>query len=116
MKNKPFIERVNFAISGFLVALKQENSFRFQLFSTLLVFVLLFFLQPALIWWALVVALVAMVLMAELFNTALETMCDYIQPEQHEAIGKIKDLAAAAVLMVSIGALLVAVLLVVDWW
>jgi len=114
MKNKQFGARLGFALSGFFLALKQENSFRFQIFSTIAVTVMLIVLQPALIWWALVVVMIAMVLMAELFNTALETLCDYVQPEHHEAIGKIKDLAAAAVLMASIGSLIVAVLLIID--
>ena len=106
--------RVGFAISGFLVALKQENSFRFQLFAALCAVGLLIILQPGLVWWALVVVMIVMVLMAELFNTALEVLCDYVQPEHHEAIGKIKDLGAAAVLMASIGSLLVAGLLILS--
>jgi len=116
MKNKPFLERAGFALKGFVIALKQENSFRFHLLATISVFGLLVVLQPALVWWALVVAMVSMVLMAELFNSALENVCDYVQPEMHAAIGKIKDLAAAAVLMASIGSLLVAILLVINWW
>ena len=116
MKNKLFTERLSFALAGVVVAIKQENSFRLHLFATVCVFLLLVFLQPTLVWWALVVVMIAMVLMAELFNTALEVLCDYIQPEHHEAIGKIKDISAAAVLMASIGSLLVATLLIVNWW
>lgn len=35
-------------------------------------------------------------LSAELFNTAIETICDYLQPEHDPRIGAIKDIAAAA--------------------
>ncbi|MEZ4737555.1 MAG: diacylglycerol kinase [Caldilineaceae bacterium] len=35
-------------------------------------------------------------LSAELFNTAIETICDYLQPEYDPRIGAIKDVAAAA--------------------
>jgi diacylglycerol kinase (ATP) len=39
----------------------------------------------------------ALMLVAELFNTALEDLCDYVQPEFSEPIGLIKDVSAAAV-------------------
>ena len=39
----------------------------------------------------------ALVLMAEIFNTALEALCDVVEPAHSEAIGHIKDMAAAAV-------------------
>lgn len=33
---------------------------------------------------------------AELFNTAIEDLCDFIEPQHHASIGAIKDVAAAA--------------------
>jgi diacylglycerol kinase (ATP) len=33
---------------------------------------------------------------AEMFNTAIEAVCDYMQSEYDEKIGMIKDVAAAA--------------------
>lgn len=114
MKNKTFRKRLGFALSGFFSAIKQENSFRFQMFAALSVLVALIIVRPEPVWWALILVMIIMVLMAELFNTALEMLCDYIQPEHHEAIGKIKDLAAAAVLMASVGSLLIAALLLFD--
>lgn len=37
-----------------------------------------------------------LVLMAEIFNTAIEAICDYFETGYDEKIGAIKDLAAAA--------------------
>ncbi|MDH5257320.1 MAG: diacylglycerol kinase [Gammaproteobacteria bacterium] len=113
-KNKPFDLRLGFALSGFIVAIKQENSFRFQVIAAIVAIALLAIVQPAPVWWALVIIAIVMVLAAELFNTALEVLCDYVQPEHHEVIGKIKDIAAAAVLVTSVGSLIIAVLLLVD--
>lgn len=39
----------------------------------------------------------ALVLSAELINTAIEELCDYVQPEHAPQIGATKDIAAAAV-------------------
>jgi diacylglycerol kinase (ATP) len=53
----------------------------------------------------------AVVIAAELFNTALEVLIDYAWPERHPMIGRAKDVAAAAVLMAAIGTALVGLLL-----
>jgi diacylglycerol kinase (ATP) len=57
---------------------------------------------------------VAIVLAAELFNSAMETMVDRLHPEQDPTIGRAKDGAVGAVLVLSIAALVVAAALVVD--
>jgi diacylglycerol kinase (ATP) len=54
---------------------------------------------------------IAIVIAAELFNTALEVLIDYAWPERHPMIGRAKDVAAAAVLVVATGAAVVGVLL-----
>lgn len=38
-----------------------------------------------------------LVLMAELFNTAIEAICDFLETRENEKIRAIKDIAAAAV-------------------
>lgn len=53
----------------------------------------------------------AVVIAAELFNTALEVLIDYAWPERHPMIGRAKDVAAAAVLMAAVGTALVGLLL-----
>jgi diacylglycerol kinase len=53
----------------------------------------------------------AIVIAAELFNTALEVLIDYAWPERHPMIGRAKDVAAAAVLLAAIGTALVGILL-----
>ncbi len=37
-----------------------------------------------------------MMLFAELFNSAIEILCDFVEPQQNPQIGTIKDIAAAA--------------------
>jgi len=53
----------------------------------------------------------AVVIAAELFNTALEVLIDYAWPEHHPMIGRAKDVAASAVLMAAAGAAVVGILL-----
>ena len=63
---------------------------------------------PAL-WWALVGLAVGLVLVAEMANTAIETLADRIHPGQHPEIGVVKDVAAGAVLVATIVAIVVGV-------
>lgn len=37
-----------------------------------------------------------MMLLAELFNSAIEVLCDFVEPQHNPQIGAIKDIAAAA--------------------
>lgn len=59
--------------------------------------------------WCLVVLCFAMNIAAEGFNTALEQLADLVQPDQHPAIGRLKDLAAGSVLVLTLAAVVVAV-------
>jgi diacylglycerol kinase len=57
--------------------------------------------------WVAVVFAIASVIGAEAMNTALEKVVDLASPEWHELAGQAKDAAAAAVLIVSLGAAVV---------
>ncbi len=60
---------------------------------------------------AITILAISSVLAAEAFNTALEELCDKFQPTHDPHIAKIKDLSAAAVLLVVIGAFIVGVVI-----
>jgi undecaprenol kinase len=116
MKNRPFLERLGFALAGIAHAFRAEHSFRTHTLAAVVAFAMLAVLRPAPVWWALVAVTVAAVFAAELFNTALEHVADRLHPDQHPLIEAAKDCAAAAVLVCSIAALAVAAALVIDWW
>ena len=107
MKNRRFHERLGFACSGIMVAWTNEKSFRTQLIMALLVLPLMLWLNPSPLWWAVMIIMGALVMAAELFNTALEHLIDHLHPEIHPSIKVAKDCAAGAVLILSIAALLV---------
>lgn len=112
-KNQPFSSRFGYALAGVRIGLR-ENSFRTQLFFTCCALVALVVIKPEFIWWALVVLTCATILAAELFNTALEAICDHVSPEFQPAVKVAKDAAAGAVLVLSCGSVVVAAMLVLD--
>jgi len=60
---------------------------------------------------ALIILTIALVLVVESINTALETLCDLVSPGVHPLIKRAKDISAAAVLIAAAAAVTVAVLL-----
>lgn len=114
MKNKPLYSRFQFALAGIRTALQTERSLRTQAGVAIAVIPVMLILQPALVWWALVGLMITLVLAAELMNTALEHLADHLHPEHHPRIKIVKDCAAGAVLLLSLGALWVGALAVLS--
>lgn len=99
-----------YALAGLLYAVKTEGNVRVHLLATVLVVALGFGFGVTRLEWAALAAAMGLVWMAELLNTALENLCDIVEPERTETIGRIKDVAAAAVLMAAIAAAVIGAL------
>lgn len=115
-KNRPFRERLGFAWNGIASAWRAEPSFRWQVVAAVAVVALLFFFRPPAFWWATFLLLAVLIPAAELFNTAIERVIDRLHPEYHPDLAIAKDCAAAAVLLLSIGAVLIFLVFIVDCW
>jgi undecaprenol kinase len=116
VKNLSFQKRLAFALNGLIVALRSENSFRIHVLATVFVLGVLMWRRPQPLWWAIIFITLMVVLAMELVNTAVEHLADHLHPDQHPRIKIVKDCAAAAVLVTSLGALCVAVAFVIDQW
>lgn len=111
MKARGFGYRLRCAVRGLREGLALEASFRIQLLAALFAIAALLWLRPPLIWAALVATLIGMVLAAELLNTALERALDGLHPKEAEFVRIAKDCAAAAVLVLSVTAVVVFVVM-----
>lgn len=104
MKPESWVESLNCAIEGILWAVKKERHLRYHLCAALAVlFVALFFHISTLEFFLLVLAAL-LVIFAELINTAIEALVDLVTDEYHELAKRAKDVAAGAVLVTSVGA------------
>ena len=65
---------------------------------------------------ALILLATGLVVAAELFNTAIEALCDFVETRHNEKIGIIKDIAAAATGMVILAWWIVLVVEAVRIW
>jgi diacylglycerol kinase (ATP) len=113
-KNHSFSARLRYALNGIAHALRAEHSLKLQTGALAAAIVGLLVLRPRPVWWALVLLASALVLAAELMNTALEELADHLNPEEHPRIRRVKDCAAGAVLVAVLGALGVALALLVQ--
>lgn len=90
------------AFEGLKDALLYERNFRIQVVLFLFVIVAGFLFQISRIEWLVILLCAAIVLSAEIFNSAIEKLCNHVTPEIHPLIKKIKDFSAAAVLLAAI--------------
>lgn len=114
MKNRPFRERMGFALEGIRTGWRREASFRAQTALAGCALLALIALRPAPIWWGLVAVTCALVLALELLNSAMEAVIDLLHPGIHPSIKVAKDMLAGAVLAISAAALVVGVAMVAD--
>ncbi len=64
--------------------------------------------------WTLIILSIGLVLGMELVNSAIERLADKISPERDPVIGKIKDIAAGAVLITAIASAIVGLIILVP--
>lgn len=99
---KRTIKSISWALSGISFAFRTQFNFRFHLFSALIVVAVSVLLKISPLEWCIILLCIASVITAELLNTAQEFNTDLLSPGYHESAKHVKDLAAAAVLVVSI--------------
>ncbi len=106
-----FIKGFQFAINGIFVAFKEQLNLKVHAgAASLIILAAIFFKITSLEWIILVIAITS-VITFELINTAIEYVVDLVSPQQNPIAGKIKDIAAGAVLVASIGALVIGFLI-----
>ncbi|MCW8858903.1 MAG: diacylglycerol kinase [Deltaproteobacteria bacterium] len=106
MKPTSWLESLNCAVEGILWAAKSERHVRYHFVAALaIVFLALFFKITALEFFLLVLAAI-LVIFAELMNTAIESVVDLVTDDYHELAKRAKDVSAGAVLVTSVGAVI----------
>lgn len=109
--NKSFI----YAFKGIGFALKERN-FKIHILAAIIVLVFGFYLKISNDEWVTVLLCIGGVMSLEIINTAIELLVDKISPERNETAGKIKDLAAGAVLIFSIISAIIGLLIFLPYF
>ncbi len=89
------IRKIQVCLSGLRYAIRYDFSVAYKVYLSLVMLLACFFFRQ----WIdslLIMAATGLVLIAELFNSAIEALCDFIETNENEKIKIIKDISAAA--------------------
>ena len=101
---RPWREKFRDALRGWKFGIRGHSSFFVHFFCAALVLAAAVALQCSLMQWALLLLCIGVVLTAELFNSAIETLHRGLDDLTRERTWKALDIAAGAVLMASVTA------------
>ncbi len=99
-----FLNSFGFALKGLQTIATSEQNFRIHLVMAAVAITLCYVLDVRTIEMLIVVIFICLVIALEMINTAIETLCDTVAPAKQDAIKRVKDISAGAVLVASIGA------------
>ena len=99
---RKFFAGFRYAFAGVCFAFKHERNFKIELLCAIAVSATGFIFHISRIEWCIILVNIGAVLSAELFNTAIEKMCNEFSKEIRRGIKAIKDVSAAAVLIFAI--------------
>lgn len=100
-----------YAFEGFKVVFKSEHNLWIHIALSFIAIALGFLLEISHGEWIGIVLCIGMVISAEIFNTAIEHIANFIQPNQDIKIKHIKDLGAAGVFTAAFAALIVGLII-----
>ena len=105
------VNSLNAAVEGFLFVVRTQRNMRIHFLLALFVLIFGIFLDFSRTEIMFLSLTCALVLIAEMINTAMEIVMDYVEASHSEWVGIVKDISAGAVLIASINAVVVGYLL-----
>jgi diacylglycerol kinase len=108
------LKSFQYAFNGLRILIREEPNARIHIAIALLVILLGFILKISLPEWIAVILCIGSVISLELINSAIENLADFVSPEKHAKIKRIKDLSAATVLIGAVVASIIGLIIFVP--
>lgn len=108
------LQSFRFAGQGIVAFLQKEHNAWLHFIASVAVITLGFLLAISRMEWIALVVVIGLVWMAEMFNTCLEALLDFLSPAQHPQVKFIKDVAAGAVLIAAAVALVTGLIIFIP--
>ena len=105
------LKSVGYAFKGAFYLLRTESSIKVQFVIAIAVTIAGFYFDISKTEWLFQIGFIGLVMSIEGVNTAIEYVADFIHPEHHESIGRIKDISAGAVFIASVVAVIGAIVI-----
>ncbi len=107
-----FIKGFAYAFRGIWITFKSERNFKIHTVALCLVVAMGLYLHLSALEWGLTIFAIGFVLVAELFNTAIERIGDEVASGKvNSFVRNIKDISAAAVLLSALTALIIGIII-----
>jgi len=103
------------AFQGIWTLIRNERNFRFHLLASVTVIIAGFFFKIEKTEWLIIFLSIGLVLSVEALNTSIEYICDLVSPDYNPMVKKIKDVSAAAVLLVAIIAVIIGCIIFIPY-
>jgi len=113
-KNRKYRESFRYAFWGVKTAFQEERNMRTHVITGLLVLVVSLFLDLTRYEWLWLILVSYLVFVMELINTVVENVVDLVTEEFHPIAKKVKDMAAAVVLVTAGFAALVGIIILLP--
>ncbi|MCW3059729.1 MAG: diacylglycerol kinase [Capsulimonas sp.] len=108
---KNHLDSFRYAVEGIVHTFRTQKHMRFHFFTVVLVLLISALLRMNRVEMAILFLVVSSVLIAEMLNTAIESVVDMVTQAYHPLAKLAKDIAAGAVLIAAINAVVVGIIL-----
>ena len=112
---KKHLNSYRYAIRGIRLAFQYEPNMRYHLAAAVVVIIVNYLLEVSRTDWLITLILIGLAWMAEVFNTAIEKLADRVTTDHDPLIGKAKDLAAGAVVIICFFAVVCALIIYLPY-
>jgi len=108
------VKSVRYAFKGALYLIKTEAAIKVQLACAILITIAGFYFDISNTEWLIQIIFIGLVIGLEGVNTAIEYLSDFIHPDLHSSIGRIKDISAGAVFIAAVSAFVAALIIYIP--
>ncbi|EKD67806.1 MAG: hypothetical protein ACD_48C00208G0003 [uncultured bacterium] len=111
---KQFFLSLTYALRGIWYVFRNEQNFRFQLITAVIVGILAWYFPLSDFERLLIFLVITLVLILELMNSAIEKFTDIVKPRLHQHVRVVKDIMAGTVLIASSGAVILGLIIFIP--
>ncbi len=114
ISKKYWYRKFYYAFKGIFSSLREEKSMIVHVIVSLIVIIFSLVIKISITSWPIIVITIGLVISLELINTAIENLVDMVSFKYNINARKIKDISAAATLIVAIIAVMISLLIFIP--
>ena len=112
---KAFLKSFTYALNGIVVSFRDQRNLKVQALIALVIIGAGFYFSITATEWCMIILSIGLVMGMEMINTAIENLVDLVTQEQKPLAGKVKDVAAGAVLFASLMAVVTGIIIFLKY-